>query len=668
MTASDRDRFAENPRSRGSFAGRISEKSVRDVIAQTDMLGVVRDVVELKKAGSSYKGCCPFHNEKTPSFHVNPGLKLYHCYGCGAGGDAVKFVRETRGLTFVEAIEFLADRLGFTLERVADRPEDAARRQEAKSARGRMLELDREAQSWFRARLQMAEGQKARKYAQERGLTTATIERFGLGAAGTGWTDLLDHLLHRGFSKDEVIAIGLAKTGDKGGTYDRFRDRLMFPIYTSAGDLVGFGGRDLTGDKEVAKYINSSEIALDGEEDHSRFKHFYKKGDCVFGLWQAREAIRNKKLAILVEGNLDVITLSQAGFEHTVCAMGTALTEAQARELKRFTDHVALVFDGDNAGRKAAMKAVPIVVAAGLQGAYVMLPDGEDPDSYVRKLGAPAFAELLHKAPPLLNGYIDALLAEATQPGQAISLQANAAVLQKAGPLLSAIPDPLARDMARDYLKTRLMHGPGMSGALEAHQDTFARYLQQLAPTPIQPQQPVQRLADPTHGEAEIGELEQDFAAVLVWYPALTATALQYGALDLLEHAGLRQALRDLCALGRENAHAGTGLDADAVSQWAQTLPDGRARRAIMQRLLNAPVCKAEHAHAWLVQTTWRLQERQLRTEREQLKQAMSRADLPLERLQELQIRMTEVTKQLQNFRKEGSARQAILATMPAHP
>ena len=298
--------------------GRIPMQAIRGVVAQTDMLAIVREVVEIKKAGASFKGCCPFHAEKTPSFHVNPGLKLYHCYGCGAGGDVIRFVQETRGLNFVEAVELLAERVGVTLERVAERPEDSARRAEAKSARGRMLELDRAAQAWFRSRLQLQDGKKARDYAIQRGMTAATIERFGLGASGTGWTDLLDHLTRHGFNRDDIIAIGLAKTGDKGGTYDRFRDRLMFPIYTSAGDLVGFGGRDLTGEKETAKYINSSEITLDGEEEASRFRHFYKKGDCVFGLWQAREAVRRTKQAIVVEGNLDVMTLAQAGFENAV--------------------------------------------------------------------------------------------------------------------------------------------------------------------------------------------------------------------------------------------------------------------------------------------------------------------------------------------------------------
>ncbi len=621
-------------------------QAVRSVVAQTDMLAVVREVVELKKAGASFKGCCPFHAEKTPSFHVNPGLKLYHCYGCGAGGDVIRFVQETRGLNFVEAIEMLAERVGITLERVAERPEDSARRAEAKSARGRMLELDRAAQAWFRGRLQLPEGRKAREYASSRGLTATTIERFGLGAAGIGWTDLLDHLTRQGFSRDDIIAIGLAKIGDKGGTYDRFRDRLMFPIYTAAGDLVGFGGRDLTGEKEVAKYINSSEITLDGEEESSRFRHFYKKGDCVFGLWQAREAIRRTRTAIVVEGNLDVITLAQAGFDNAVCAMGTALTDAQAKEIKRFADRVALVFDGDAAGRKAAMKAVPVVVAAGLEGSYVVLPQGEDPDSFVRKFGVEAFSELLAKAPPLIDGYIDALVAESDH-----SLQANAVILQKAGPLLTAIPDGISRDMARNYLQAQLT-----KGAIEPHRATFDRYLQRLAPLPQKPEAPQQVRPDPTFGEPEVGKLEQDLCAVLVWYPALCGHAAQYGAVDLLEHAGVRLALRDLAAVAREQE-----VDVDTLSGWAQALPDGRARRLILRLLVEAPLCKPEQAQGWLIQVTWRLQERALKTEREQLVAQMKQRGLSLEQLVALQERKSDVDRRLQEFAKAG-ARQAVAA------
>ncbi len=632
--------------------GRIPLQAVRSVVAQTDMLAVVREVVELKKAGASFKGCCPFHAEKTPSFHVSPGLKLYHCYGCGAGGDVIRFVQETRSLNFVEAVEMLAERVGITLERVAERPEDSARRAEAKSARGRMLELDRAAQAWFRSRLQLPEGRKAREYAEKRGLTAATIERFGLGASGIGWTDLLDHLTRQGFGRDDIIAIGLAKIGDVkpgnrgGGTYDRFRDRLMFPIYTAAGDLVGFGGRDLTGDKEVAKYINSSEITLDSEEDSSRFKHFYKKGDCVFGLWQAREAIRRTRTAIVVEGNLDVITLAQAGFDNAVCAMGTALTDAQAKEIKRFADRVALVFDGDTAGRKAAMKAVPVVVGAGLEGSYVVLPQGEDPDSFVRKFGQDAFRALLDKAPPLIDGYIDALVGESDH-----SLQANSLILQKAGPLLTAIQDGISRDMARNYLQAQLT-----KGAIEPHRATFDRYLQRLVPLPPKIEAPQQARPDPTFGEPEVDKLEQDLCAVLVWYPALCGQAAQYGALDLLAHAGVRLALRDLCAIARERE-----VDTDTVTDWTQALPDGRARRLILRLLVEAPLCKPDQAQGWLIQVTWRLQERALKSERDDLTQQMKQRGLALEQLVALQARKSDVDKRLQEFAKAG-ARQAVAA------
>jgi DNA primase len=288
----DRDLPRRRQSTRGRLAGRIPDRTVRDVVEQTDMIAVVGEVVELRRAGTSWKGLCPFHNEKSPSFHVNPGLKLYHCYGCGAGGDLIRFVRETRGLSFVEAVEHLAERTGVRIEREHFTLEQQQKLDAERSVRGRMLDLARCAQAFFRERFDRPEGREAHDYAAARGLGPEITERFGLGAAGTGWTDLAQHLHKHGFQDGEIVAIGLGVQRDSGGLYDRFRNRLMYPIPNAAGDIVGFGGRHLGEDKDVAKYMNSPETTLAGEDEASRFYHFYKKGQVVFGLFQARSRSR----------------------------------------------------------------------------------------------------------------------------------------------------------------------------------------------------------------------------------------------------------------------------------------------------------------------------------------------------------------------------------------
>lgn len=642
---------------RGLLSGRIPDRTVREIVEQTDMNAVVGEVVELRRAGSSWKGLCPFHNEKSPSFHVNPGRKIYHCFGCGVTGDAIRFVRETRGLTFVEAVEHLADRLGIRIEREQLSLAQQQKQDAERSARGRMLDLARCAQDFFRGRFDRPEGQGAREYAIGRGLGAEIIERFGLGAASTGWTDLIQHLQRHRFADDEIAAMGLGvprarnaessaaseSNRNSGGMYDRFRDRLMYPIHNAAGDIVGFGGRHLASagdDREVAKYMNSPETTLPGEGEDSRFYHFYKKGQVVFGLWQARQGIRRTKMAVVVEGNIDVMTLHQAGIDNAVCAMGTALTEQQTSEIKRFTERVALVFDGDKAGRKAAMKAVPVCLHAGLDGVYVLLPEGEDPDSYVRKNGAEAFEKLLKSAPHMLNGYIDALVAESDG-----SVQARALVLQQAGPLLSSVQDPIARDMARDYLAARLLE----RGELSENRRTLEGYLGRMVPPKAAPQ--AAPLPDPTFGEPELEELEQQFAAVLVWYPALVSVAERAGGIDHVAHDGMRQALRDLCAHARLHE-----LDGDAITGWAQTLADGRARRCILRWLIEPPQVTPQRAEAWLEQTLARLHERWLRNEAARIQRELAVPGLAFDRVLQLAEQKQQVARDIHACRKSLEA------------
>lgn len=614
-------------------AGRITEASIRAVIDSTDMVAVVGEVVDLKRAGNSLKGLCPFHGEKTPSFHVDRHKRLYHCYGCGAGGDAVRFVQETRGLSFVETIEWLADRAGVELEREGWTPE--MRRQQAaeRSERGRLLELARAAQQFFRSRLDSPAGAAARAYAVQRGLSQATVVTFGLGASGDGWSDLCDHLLSRGWTPADLVRIGLAVERERGGgVYDRFRSRLMFPIYTSAGDLVAFGGRDLTGEAP-GKYINSPEIAIDGESEDSRHRHFYKKGDLVFGLWQSRDAIRRKKRAILVEGNLDVMTLAQAGIDGVVCAMGTALTENQAKELRRYTERVVVVYDGDKAGRAAVRKAIPVLLGAGLDGILVRLPDGEDPDSFVRSRGADAFNQLVTHGPALVDAYLDDLLSEWDG-----SVQGKSAILQQSAALLDKLADPISRDMARQYMQRRL----------EVQPVDFGRYVEQMP----RDKTSVVAVAQPA-GEL-LDDMEADIARIIVLHPRLASVAMGYGIIDYLRHMDLRQALRSLAQA------TDVQIPADALHHWAEALPDGHLRRAVGAWRLQDAGGETE-AHVALVQALWRLQTRALKAEREALREQIARPSASQDAKAASMARLQVVVRELAKLTGAG-VRQAELA------
>lgn len=619
--------------------GRIPDAKIREIVERSDMLAIVGEVTDLSRAGNQFKGLCPFHNERTPSFHVSPTLKLYHCYGCGAGGDVVRFVQETRGLSFVEAMELLAERAQVALERVYASPQQASRMAAERAERGRLLELARACQQFFRGRY---EGSDAAAYAAKRGLGADTVVNFGLGAAGTGWTDLTDHCRRLGYKDDDLVKLGVAIRNDAGRVYDRFRNRLMFPIFTSAGDLVGFGGRDLSGEANVAKYMNTPESVVEGEEESSQFRYFYKKGAVVFGLWQARQAIRQQGYAILCEGNLDVMQLAQAGLANTVCAMGTALTEQHLREIQRFAPRVVLILDGDNAGRRAAHKAIPLCVATGLEGKVVWLPQGEDPDSYVRQHGAAALQALIDRAPPMLNAWLDGLVADWDG-----SLQGKTRILTQVGPLLAQLghSDPLTRDQAYDYVVAKLD-----GGRLEDARARMGGYLDRamVAAGSVPARAPAPP-PNPARLEAPLPQLEADVAELLMWYPALLRDAERLGVLELLRHAELRLALRDLVGHSRSadasDPHAGE-LSVDTVASWAQRLPDGQVRRAVLGWLMQPARTPPEHAAAALGRCAQLLRARAMQAELEQVQAELRRPDLRPDRRAALSQQLLRVRRE----------------------
>ncbi len=348
-----------------------------------DIVRLVSDYVPLKPGGSRLKGLCPFHQEKTPSFSVDPQMQLFYCFGCQAGGDAFRFVMLYEKLDFPESVEFLAERWGVPLPKASARPED--------DARARLLLMNEAAAGFFRTQWSdPSRGKLARDYIAKRGVSDEVADRFGLGYAPDSWDALLNVLGSRGFKAAELQTAGLAiPRKDGSGQYDRFRHRVIFPIRDVSGRVIAFGGRAL-GDTEP-KYLNSPETPA------------YVKGENLYGLDVAREAIRREGFAILVEGYLDLIALHQAGFENAVASLGTALTPSQVKLLARYSERVVVSYDGDTAGINAAAKSLDLFLERGFDVRVAEVPAGKDPDDFVKEQGVAAYDALVRQAPSYLD-------------------------------------------------------------------------------------------------------------------------------------------------------------------------------------------------------------------------------------------------------------------------
>jgi DNA primase len=358
---------------------------IDSVRSASDIVRLVADYVPLKQAGQRLKGLCPFHQEKTPSFSVDPARQLFYCFGCQTGGDVFKFVQQYEKLEFGEAVEFLAKRFGVPLPQ-AGRP--------VNDLRGRVLDINKAAEEFFRARINDAAGAACCRYLESRGLGGETVAKLRLGYAPDSWEGLRSHLLARHFKPHELVQAGLTLTRKSGqGEYDRFRDRLIFPIRDVGGRTIAFGGRAL-GDAEP-KYLNSPETPA------------YVKGEHLYGLDLAREAIRREGYVVVVEGYMDLAALLQAGIDNVVASLGTAFTPNQAKLLARFTERIVFSYDGDAAGAAATMRSVDALIERGFHVRVVELPAGQDPDDAIKSRGAEAYLALVRGAPEYLQFVIN---------------------------------------------------------------------------------------------------------------------------------------------------------------------------------------------------------------------------------------------------------------------
>jgi DNA primase len=421
----------------------ISPDSVERVKQAADIVEVVSAHTDLRRQGVRYVGLCPFHEERTPSFSVEPQEKLYHCFGCGVGGDVIKFVEEKEGLGFAEAVEILADRYGVELEREQEDPRAEARRQHR-----RRLEqlLERAAAFYANFLWESSEAAKAREYLAGRGLGEEVLRAFGVGYAPSAWDKILVRGQQAGFSVEELRGVGLVQRGRSGGEYDRFRERIMFPIRDRRGRVLGFGGRAMRSD-QGAKYVNTAET------------DFFHKSQMLYGVDRAKAAIAKAGRAVVVEGYTDVLALHQAGIEEAVGVMGTAITDDQVAALSGMVDEVVLALDADSAGQEAMLRAQRVAAGRRMRLRVAAMPAGEDPAEMMAEDGGPErFRALLERAEELTSFQVGLVLAR-TDVGSPVERDR---ALAEVAPVLAGMGESASRDDLVRRVAERLDLDPAM--------------------------------------------------------------------------------------------------------------------------------------------------------------------------------------------------------------
>ena len=548
--------------------GLIPASFIDELMARTDIVEVINARVPLKKAGREYKACCPFHGEKTPSFTVSPTKQFYHCFGCGAHGTALGFLMDYEHLGFPEAVEELASLAGLEVPREASAAPDR---------RPDLFGVLEAAAQFYREQLKQAP--EAIRYLKARGIGGATAAIFGIGYAPEAWDALLKRLGPDEAGARRLLAAGLVIERDQGGCYDRFRGRVMFPIRDARGRVIGFGGRVLGQDEP--KYLNSPETAL------------FHKGKELYGLYEARQALREIPRLMVVEGYMDVIGLREAGIAWAVATLGTATTPEHLERLFRVTEEVVFCFDGDRAGRQAAWRALENTLPAlrdGRQVRFLFLPEGEDPDSLVRKEGAEAFTGRLADALPL-SDYLHDTLAAQVDMG---SLDGRARLAELAKPLIARVPDGVFRAL----LVKRIATAAGMDTA------GYARYVDAAGGAP-----PAPVAARPRPRPSGRNSLVRAAITLAVHFPAQAAGVRVPSGLAGLERPGLPLLLALLADLG-------PGMNTGGLLERWREHPDGQH----LQKLATAEMLTTEEgALAELQGCLDRLEEERVRLRHEEL-------------------------------------------------
>jgi DNA primase len=527
--------------------GLIPDDIIAQIRERTDIAQVIGEHVALTRSGAQLRGLCPFHAERTGSFYVYPQKQFFICYGCGKKGDVFGFLMEQQGRTFLEVVRDLAQRAGIELP--AASPEAERQNRAARSERERLLKVNALAAEFFRAQYLAPGGARAREYVERRGVTPPTAELFRLGYAPAGGEALANHLAQKKVPASLGEQAGLIAPSQRGpGHYDRFRDRLMFPVISPAGEILGFSGRLLDPEAKAAKYVNTPETPL------------YRKGHLLFGLHAARATVHRTGRAVLVEGNFDVVQLHERGLTEAVAPLGTALTADQVALLRRQLGdgHVVVLFDGDDAGHKATDRAIPLLVAAGVAARIARCPRGEDPDSLARKDGGEQIRGLVDNAQPALE-----YLVNESVEHRGLSVEGRVAALRDISATLRLVTDPAVRDL----------YAGRVAGALQVDRRTVERAIRLSdGPAPAAAAERPARRAPVRVGPALDRELR--LLALISDHPELLADA---GSADgLLTQEPVRTAFRAL-------RDAPPGELADEVI--LRALPD-ELRGTLAERLL----------------------------------------------------------------------------------
>ena len=524
----------------------IPDSFIQDLLARVDIVDLVDGYVPLKKAGANYAACCPFHNEKSPSFTVSPTKQFYHCFGCGAHGTAISFVMEYQGMGFVDAIKELASRAGMQVPESDNRGFSDEKPGQTRA----LIEIMARAAQYYKDQLKRSP--KAIEYCKKRGLTGEVAARYGMGYAPDGWQNLQE--IFPDYNAEELKVAGLVIENEAGRRYDRFRDRLMIPIINQKGDIIAFGGRVI--DQGEPKYLNSPETPL------------FEKGRELFGLPQARQALRETDTAIVTEGYMDVIALAQNGVGNAVATLGTATTATHVSKLLKQVDRIVFCFDGDNAGRKAAWRALENsleALADNKRLGFIFLPKEDDPDSYIRAHGKTEFDKLVLQAMPLS----DFLLRELGQRCDLTSSEGKAQLIYEAKPLLLKLPTPLLRLQ----LVKRLAEASGFA------QSEVERLCELKSYTP----------AAPARAKRTAPSLTRNLLRLVLHKPKLAAQV----PIELLPDTPERPALARLHELVSANPDASTYA---SLRERLRGLPEEGLIEAAAAELLGLPSDEAESA------------------------------------------------------------------------
>ncbi|MBI4209288.1 MAG: DNA primase [Deltaproteobacteria bacterium] len=582
---------------------RIPSEKLDEVRSRVNLVEIVSDYVTLKRSGARHVGLCPFHQEKTPSFSVNEEKGVFYCFGCGVGGNAFSFLTQLKGLSFVAAVEELARRVGVQLQVAA--PSTSQKEKE------RLYRVNLWASDFYRKALQGPDGQTARDYLHQRGIREEAVEQFRLGYARSGWETLSAAAAAQGFSPPLLEAVGLVIPRERGGgCYDRFRHRLMFPIVDPSGHVLAFGGRVLSSEDQP-KYLNSPESLL------------FSKGRTFYGLHATQSAIAKQRYVIIVEGYLDLISLWQAGLPNVVATLGTALTPFHMEALRRYTDQIVLLFDGDAAGKRAAWRSLEPFLKASLFPKMVFLPDGEDPDQHVQKRGTPFLLEQISKAPFLLDVVMDEGFREA---GQGIPDRAR--WLEGMLPILASIEDPLARGL---YLQ-RVTDRTGLPLAVLEERLSRVRRTQNQS----QPSKPIEVEGLPV--------VERLAVQAMIRYPQWVLEK-EMGWVDHLVHSGLQKIARVFLEQNRSSQNVD-------LAGFMEKLPDSSiqglfSRLILEEESMSEPEWKQAFEEAIL-----KIRKRGMKEEQQRLSQRLQEAqrsgnDTLLRQLLETKVALKHKEQQL---------------------